>query len=1069
MDLGKEKSECNETLEEKVVASDLISSETENKAEIQIESETIEKQSPKADNSSVEENIVKDVNEEIENKLEEKNAISKEEDIDLHKSVESILSESDGEEAAQKIEEEAAEESAYEEELIEDTDPEDRDSENAVVLSSDDEEEDDRHEERLGDSSQEDEEYDDDYDDNDLMNSVILSSKKQSLKFEGENLEKRKRNRSERESTEERESESKSDENRLDWRADLKKRLKSGSNTFNDSKNNSIISQNSDDEEDYILDIDVDMGVESTYDDDGYRDESDDHSPNTSSVLKTKNQGVGVIELDSSPEKSPRKPSRNLEEIVHSKDLSIQKNERGSLQNIQDSPQELEARKTYGNEEAVENTIVPIEKMEVPIDDKNDIIEKPVSQADIPKEKDVISELPTNNLNNNSKVPNEDNNNENEKTKDDPKPIEIMDFANEVVVPNSPKSDLIESTNTEHESRTSRINKRRRSSLCSIEEDEDFGSKVIKSTDHKDQEDEGLPAKKLKAELDTIFPKHNEVLSNYINKTSNETVENIQCHINQLLVDIQTLNDMIKANENEWNNMIYLKKMKEEICIRLTRKKQTIQLESKKIGDISALFNDLTSNETLMPKNEEIDKQRGPQLSSTPLHNKNNSTSNQHLSEQVSNILHGNSKSFSQSAANMIIQNRANMKSSELAKEKLNMQKVHSILVSRNILPKPTSLGSLDAMNLASSLLNGPASQHQGILNNYLTSSGLQHLGEILNGHATGNFQNGNQPLMIGRQGVFKDVKSIIADYRQQHPESVPRRGRRVKQSSHSANSQYDSLKNDTNSRPSSNDSSSHSMSNAQSSQFTDFLVQLNKMTGQIDKNNQGKLTSPQLGCSSGNNSGTYPEVTLHPVAGTTNDQAGSLLHGILTKNPKSKDSTTKISSAFSNNFSPTLAKLLTAPEKMGSSGNNSMEYQNISKVVGNNSEITITPVLNSSGAQHSLLQQHLHSHHLKELISKASANDRIKTEFINMDDEADDSVDRLVIDEGADGVPQHDEQSGQNRITSQAIDENDVPFCQGCKKHEAQFVCAGCGNQWYCSRDCQVTAWDDHSEVCTG
>lgn len=68
----------------------------------------------------------------------------------------------------------------------------------------------------------------------------------------------------------------------------------------------------------------------------------------------------------------------------------------------------------------------------------------------------------------------------------------------------------------------------------------------------------------------------------------------------------------------------------------------------------------------------------------------------------------------------------------------------------------------------------------------------------------------------------------------------------------------------------------------------------------------------------------------------------------------------------------------------MGSSGNNSMEYQNISKVVGNNSEITITPVLNSSGAQHSLLQQHLQPHHLKELMSKAS-NERIKTEFINM------------------------------------------------------------------------------------
>lgn len=32
-------------------------------------------------------------------------------------------------------------------------------------------------------------------------------------------------------------------------------------------------------------------------------------------------------------------------------------------------------------------------------------------------------------------------------------------------------------------------------------------------------------------------------------------------------------------------------------------------------------------------------------------------------------------------------------------------------------------------------------------------------------------------------------------------------------------------------------------------------------------------------------------------------------------------------------------------------------------------------------------------------------------------------------------------------------------PKCQGCHKQRAQFVCAGCGNQWYCSRECQVSA----------
>lgn len=35
--------------------------------------------------------------------------------------------------------------------------------------------------------------------------------------------------------------------------------------------------------------------------------------------------------------------------------------------------------------------------------------------------------------------------------------------------------------------------------------------------------------------------------------------------------------------------------------------------------------------------------------------------------------------------------------------------------------------------------------------------------------------------------------------------------------------------------------------------------------------------------------------------------------------------------------------------------------------------------------------------------------------------------------------------------------DRDSPPRCQGCHERSAQFVCAGCGNQWYCSRECQV------------
>ncbi|XP_023342215.1 uncharacterized protein LOC111711958 [Eurytemora carolleeae] len=43
------------------------------------------------------------------------------------------------------------------------------------------------------------------------------------------------------------------------------------------------------------------------------------------------------------------------------------------------------------------------------------------------------------------------------------------------------------------------------------------------------------------------------------------------------------------------------------------------------------------------------------------------------------------------------------------------------------------------------------------------------------------------------------------------------------------------------------------------------------------------------------------------------------------------------------------------------------------------------------------------------------------------------------------------------------------TPICQGCKNKKSEFVCAGCSNRWYCSRECQVEDWDDHADECSG
>ncbi|KAM8710884.1 hypothetical protein ACLKA7_017502 [Drosophila subpalustris] len=38
---------------------------------------------------------------------------------------------------------------------------------------------------------------------------------------------------------------------------------------------------------------------------------------------------------------------------------------------------------------------------------------------------------------------------------------------------------------------------------------------------------------------------------------------------------------------------------------------------------------------------------------------------------------------------------------------------------------------------------------------------------------------------------------------------------------------------------------------------------------------------------------------------------------------------------------------------------------------------------------------------------------------------------------------------------------------CQQCQRFKATYMCAGCKNQWYCSKECQLHAWDTHWETC--
>ncbi|XP_058126150.1 uncharacterized protein LOC131267315 [Anopheles coustani] len=575
-----------------------------------------------------------------------------------------------------------------------------------------------------------------------------------------------------------------------------------------------------------------------------------------------------------------------------------------------------------------------------------------------------------------------------------------------------------------------------------------------------------------------------------------------------LVKEIQTLNDMIRHTEQKWNNLLHLKKVKEEILLRLNRRKHVIGITETRLGEVSA-FSHLDSSN--LSSHHQLNQQRSssvgprpptpppeveirPASVSTTMHYNNNASNglnsfggkhSQIPNRRNSSITTGSighndtggrrtgstrdtNNFVSQFNSNnnavtmvplpnttsMILQARASMNSAEIAKEK-----AAAMQVQRQLFPKPV------------------LSNQQQILNNLAMSAGLTSLTSgagnsnssnmaLLNGHhnpsvssvnSGGTTSREQQQLQIGRQGMRKDVSSIIADYRQKHPENVPRRGRRMKHVGGSSGSNNGGI----------------STGNSIGSFVEGSAISLTALPG-------GK-SATGMGSAARSSSTDSVANRLSDLLAAAEQSPQHFQH------QQQQQLTTRPVPATANNFnsfSPTLARLLTGPERMNavqpttssSSTVTSGALANLQTagVIGglnlskNNSEISITPVVGSNFQQTLLAQQQQQQQQQHQQLQRLREQHLFKGEsYLNIDDEADDSADRLVIDEGDDMAGSHRDAISKRRVAE--INENEVPQCQGCKKNEAKFVCAGCNHQWYCSRECQVNAWDDHSEVCSG
>lgn len=230
------------------------------------------------------------------------------------------------------------------------------------------------------------------------------------------------------------------------------------------------------------------------------------------------------------------------------------------------------------------------------------------------------------------------------------------------------------------------------------------------------------PLKKLCQEVEKTFPQHDTMINDYIQRATKNNVDELQRHTEQLLSEIQTLRELAQKKEHEWNNILHLKKVKEEILLRLLRRKQVLNYEkSQEVngGDRDRDPFDFLNNQA---KNLAIDK-----------------------SDEISGL------SLKQPGASM------------------------APMLPTPIMPSTSHFNPMAGLpppyDKAHMSMPKPVFPQQMMMPGHLTG-----FPRDMNGQLPSSFG-----LPMGRQGPTKDVKSIIADYRQRNPEVTPRRGRRMK------------------------------------------------------------------------------------------------------------------------------------------------------------------------------------------------------------------------------------------------------------------------------------------------
>lgn len=96
-------------------------------------------------------------------------------------------------------------------------------------------------------------------------------------------------------------------------------------------------------------------------------------------------------------------------------------------------------------------------------------------------------------------------------------------------------------------------------------------------------ENEEGPLKKARSDVQQSYAIRDKILDECLEAAGCATAEQMQNFMDQTVSEIKMLNELAREKEREWNNIIHLKKLKEELVLRIQRQKQVMVLHKEKI------------------------------------------------------------------------------------------------------------------------------------------------------------------------------------------------------------------------------------------------------------------------------------------------------------------------------------------------------------------------------------------------------------------------------------------------------------------------------------------------------